>query len=262
MFRSGLLHSAAALALATVLFSLSSASSAEAQAHEPPPEAMTLFESARNHYRNGEYPAAASDLENALVLDPSAPTLLFNLGRVYELMGRLDDSISAYRRLLAVTPADQAEERERTQAVIDRLEGAREHHVAAPPPPAQESGEAERGPTFVRERGVADTAFWATFAAGGVVGLAAIGCGIGAMLVHGNADAFVLGWDGTYADRESMYAQSRDLGTAADVLGGIGTATMIAAGLLFILREHTYESWSASLSITPQGGMLVVGGQF
>lgn len=233
---------------------------AHAQAHEPPPEAMTLFESARQHYRAGEYTAAAEDLENALVLDPAAPTLLFNLGRVYELQGDYARSLSAYRRLRAVTPPEQSEERDRTEQAIDRLEGAMEHQ--APPPPPQESGEVEQGPTFVRERGVADMPFWITFVAGGIVGLTAAGCGIGALAAHGSADGFVLGRDGTPSDREAMYQQARDLGLAGDVLGGLGTAALIAAGLLFILREHTYEQWSASLSIGPQSAALLVGGTF
>jgi tetratricopeptide (TPR) repeat protein len=232
---------------------------AQAQAHEPPPEAMTLFESARQHYRAGEYTAAAEDLENALVIDPAAPTLLFNLGRVYELQGDYARSLSAYRRLLAVTPPEQSEERERTEQAIDRLEGAQEHQA---PPPAQESGEVEQGPTFVRERGVADMPFWITFVAGGVVGLTAIGCGVGAVLSHSAADAFVLGRDGTADERTAMYQQSRDLGLAGDILGGLGSAALIAAGLLFILREHTYEQWSASLSIGPSAATLLVGGTF
>jgi tetratricopeptide (TPR) repeat protein len=241
-----------------ILLSAVLPSLALAQAHEPPPEAMTLFESARVHYRAGEYSEAATDLENALVLDPSAPTLLFNLGRVYELQNDYPRAIEAYRHLLAVTPASQPEERQRTQEAIARLSGAAEH---APPPP-QESGEDERGPTFVRERGVADTAFWATFISGGIVGLVAGGLGIAALVAHGQGDSFVLGADGTVDDRETYYSLARGLGTAADVLGGIGTAALIASGLLFILREHTYEQWSASLSIGPSAATIVFGGVF
>jgi len=240
-----------------LLAALAVCGTAFAQAHEPPPEAMTLFESARAPYRAGEYAQAATDLENALVLDPAAPTLLFNLGRVYELLNDYPRSIQAYRQLLAVTPASQQEERHRTQEAIERLSGAAEH---APPP--QESGEDDRGPTFVRERGVADVPFWITFIAGGIVGLTAGGLGIAALVAHGQGDAFVLGADGTVDDRESYYALARELGTAADVLGGIGTAALIASGLLFILREHTYEQWSASLSITPTATTFVVGGVF
>jgi hypothetical protein len=59
-----------------------------------------------------------------------------------------------------------------------------------------------------------------------------------------------------------MYQSSRDLGLAGDILGGIGSAALIGAGLLFILREHTYEQWSASVSISPQQAVLTFGGRF
>jgi tetratricopeptide (TPR) repeat protein len=214
---------------------------ARAQAHEPPSEAMTLFESAREHYRAGEYAAAATDLENALVLDPAAPTLLFNLGRVYELQGDYTRSISAYRRLLAVTPPDQVEERERTQSTIDRLEGAAQHDE--PPPPAQETGDDDRGPTFVRERGVADDLFWGTFAASGVIGLAAIGCGIASLALFDSGASYTLYVPGDDVQRAHLLDQSASTGVAADVLGSISLAGFAASLLLFVLREHTYESW-------------------
>ncbi len=225
------------IALATSLVSTMAA----AQAHEPPPEAMELFETARAHYRAGEYTEAAADLESALVLDPAAPTLLFNLGRVYELLGDFDRSLSAYRRLLAVTPSDQAEERDRTQQAIARLEGAQEH--VTPPPPQESGEEAERGPTFVRERGVADDAFWLTFMAGGIVGLAAIGCGIASVASFDYGASYVLRIPEDAPFRQQFFTDSSNLAIAADVLGSVSIATLAAALLLFVLREHTYESW-------------------
>lgn len=231
----------AVLVLACALGTALSSATAAAQAHEPPPEAMALFESARAHYRAGEYDAAATDLENALVLDPSAPTLLFNLGRVYELSGDYARSIDAYRRLLAVIPADQAEERTRTTETIGRLQGAMEHQE----PPPQESGEPEdeQGPTFVRERGVADELFWGTFAGSGLVGLAAIGCGIGSLVLFDTGQHYTLLAPGDDAQRAQYLSDSSAVGVAADVLGSISLAGFAAALLLFVLREHTYESW-------------------
>jgi tetratricopeptide (TPR) repeat protein len=229
---------------------------AAAQAHEPPPEAMQLFEQAREQYRLGQYGPAAENLERALVLDPSAPTLLFNLARVYELMGEFDRSISVYRRLLAVTPAEQAEERARTQGTIDRLEGAREHAVPPPPPTEEED---ERGPTFVRERGVADDAFWGTVIAGGALALAAGGCGIGGLVVHDTVSVYTVGLDGTYDDRQAMLSTAQSLGITADVLGALSAATLVAAGLLWVLRERTYETWSVSAVVLPDAGMLAFG---
>jgi len=213
---------------------------AQAQAHEPPPEAIALFESAREHYRAGEYPQAANDLESSLVLDPAAPTLLFNLGRVYELLGDYERSISAYRRLLAVTPHEQTEERQRTQETIDRLVGAREHEE---PPPQEIGVEDDRGPTFVRERGVADELFWGTVAGSGVLGLAAIGCGIASLLLFDTGSHYTLLAPGDEVARQQYLADSSSVGIAADVLGGVALAGFATALLLFVLREHTYESW-------------------
>ncbi len=232
-----------------------SAGTAAAQAHEPPPEAMVLFERARQQYRQGEYAAATENLERALVLDPSAPTLLLNLARVYELMGAYDRSISVYRRLLAVTPADQPEERRRTQSTIDRLEGAREHRAPPPPPTAEE----ERGPTFVRERGVADDAFWGTVIGGAGLVLAAAGCWIGGLLMHDYVAAYTVGLDGTYDDRQAALGTAQSLGIATDVLGALSAATFVAAGLLWVLRERTYETWSVGAVLLPDAGVLAFG---
>jgi tetratricopeptide (TPR) repeat protein len=221
---------------------------ASAQAHEPPPEAMALFEQAREQYRLGQYEPAAENLERALVLDPSAPTLLFNLARVYELMSEFDRSISVYRRLLAVTPTEQTEERARTQSTIDRLEGAREHRVTPPPPTEEE----ERGPTFVRERGVADLTFWGILGAGAGVTVAAVVCGISAMVLFDQGSSFTLMYPGDEATRQSYFTDAANTGIATDVLGGIGAATILGAFLLFILRERTYESWD----VTAHGGRI------
>jgi tetratricopeptide (TPR) repeat protein len=213
---------------------------AQAQVHEPPPEAMTLFESAREHYRAGDYPEAARDLENALVLDPAAPTLLFNLGRVYELQGDYARSISAYRRLLAVTPPEQTEERQRTQETIDRLAGAQEHEE---PPPQEIGDQDEQGPTFVRERGVADDLFWGTFVASGIVGLAAIACGIASLALFETGRQYTLLNPGDDVQRGQLLSDSSSVAVGADVLGSVSLAGFAAALLLFVLREHTYESW-------------------
>ncbi len=228
---------------------------AAAQAHEPPPEAMQLFEEAREQYRLGQYGPASENLERALVLDPSAPTLLFNLARVYELMGEFDRSISVYRRLLAVTPAEQAEDRARTQGTIDRLEGAREHQVTPPPPTA---GEEVRGPTFVRERGIADDAFWGTVIAGGVVTAAAVACGIASLLLFDQGAGYTLLYPGDDLTRQSYFTDAQATGIATDVLGGIGAATLVTAFLLFILRERTYESWD----VATRGGRLELAFRF
>lgn len=228
-------------ALLGVLSTLSLPTSAAAQAHEPPPEATAFFDQARIAYREGRYPDAAVDLERALVLDPNAPALLFNLGRVYELMGRYDDAIDVFMRLQTVTPASETEERARTEQILERIRGAREH--AAPPPTVETVGTIEQGPTFVRERGVADGAFWGTLVTGAVVSLGAAALGITALLMHGGLNERVLGPDYYYEDYQAELSTAQTLGLVADITGGVGAATILGSLLLFGLRERVYEMW-------------------
>lgn len=238
--------------------------SAQETGHEPPSEAMTLFESARAHYRAGRYPEAAEELERALVLDPSAPTLLFNLARVYELMGDYDQAVSAMERLVAVTPAGP--ERDEANTTLGRLRGAAAH--ATPPPTVEEVGTMDEGPTFVRERGVADTAFWGTLVAGAVVTLAAVGLAIGAIVIDQEVDAWVLDSTHTIDDRLAQYDLGQSLAISADVIGGIGGAALVTAVVLFVARERTYEVWpehddvAFGASVGPDHAVLSLAGTF
>jgi tetratricopeptide (TPR) repeat protein len=208
---------------------------------------MQYFEHAREAYRAGRYPEAAEDLERALVLDPNAPALLFNLGRVYELMGRYDDSIEIYTRLRAFTPPDATAELARTDEILERLRGAREH--AAPPPTVEIVGAIEQCPTFVRERGVADEAFWGTLIAGGVVVIGAAIVGGLALSMHDGLSQRVLGSVDdsghiyTYDDFSAELTNAQTLGLVADIGYGVGGATMVAALILFAVRERVYEQW-------------------
>lgn len=246
-----------------VLFSVAGVQAQET-GHEPPSDAMSLFESAREHYRAGRYPAAAEELERALVLDPSAPTLLFNLGRVYELMGDYDRAVSALERLVAVTPPGP--ERDEASTTLARLRGAARN--APPPPSVEEVGSMDEGPTFVRERGVADLPFWATIVAGAAVTLVGASLAIGALVIDGEVDGWVL--DGTHSveGRLGRYDLAQSLALAADVMGGVGGATLVSAVILFIARERTYEVWPerddvhATIEIAPGRALVRVGGSF
>lgn len=216
--------------------------------HATPPEALELFRTARDHYREGRYPQAAADLERALILDPTSPTLRYNLGRVYELLGELPEARREYARYLELLPADDVEERERTEATIQRLDGAIASGIAAPPPvPArvQEPLRELTGPVLVRERGVADLAFWVTGGAGLAALLVAAITG-GVALDRASArDNLVLTAPGQleayHAQRDGLDADARALGITTDVLLGVGGAALIATLLLFVLREHEVE---------------------
>lgn len=238
----------------------SSAELASSTAAAPRP-AVELFQRAREHYRHGRYEDAAADLEQALALDPGSPTLLYNLGRVYELWGEHDRAIATYERYLAVIPSDDEAERERTDAAIQRLRGAREY--------VRPDEEAYSQPIYVSQRGVDDELFWATFATGAVVTLSAAALALTTVLMRDDATRFRIGGDGELADRQQRFDTVATLALATDVVGAVGGAALLTAGLLWLLRERTVELYPSEatlrVDVAPDlrgGGALVIRGSF
>ena len=227
---------------------------------QTPREAVELFQRARNHYQNGRYAEAAHDLENALVLDPGSPTLLFNLGRVYELSGEHADAIRIYGLYLRVIPESDAAERERTEAAVRRLQGAATYE--------RPDEDAYSEPIYVSQRGVADDAFWITLGAGGAITVAGAVLAITAAVLNDQAGGFVLGWAGELADRQGRYDTASAVALTADIVGATGGATLLAAALLWLLRERTVELYPAGqqpiVSIGPwhDGVSLSLGASF
>jgi tetratricopeptide (TPR) repeat protein len=226
-----------------VLLGLGAAATVHAQ-HEPesateeptrqvPREAIELYQRAREAYRHGRYADAALNLERALVLDPGSPTLLYNLARVYELLGELERAIGAYRQYLRVIPETDTAERERTEAAIIRLQGAQTYQ-------RPDEGVYSQ-PLYVTQRGVADELFWATLVGGGVVTLAAVLVGLIAAAMDADAAGFRLGRDGDARSWQERIDAVRTLAVAADVVGVVGGATLVGAFLLWVLREQTVE---------------------
>jgi len=242
------------LLLALVLTAASLSSRALAQ-QEPPPEAMQLFADGRDAYLDGRYQDAAVALEHALQLDPGSPTLLWNLSRVYELMGNLDRAIDYADRYLTLLPPEATNERQTTEETLARLRGARDWLALRQ--------QAERGErqelrqlgtrTVVQDRGVADGLFFGTLAAaiavaigGGVVGALSLQSRNAARDVQLDArgvpeaelDNVVAAATASRQDHED---RARRRGITADVLLGVSVATLAAAVLLYFRRSTTYE---------------------
>lgn len=231
-----------ALACAITLFAVAPRAVAQ---EDTPPEAVEFYRQAREHYAAGQYQDAADALERALVLDPDSPTLVYNLARVYELLGNLDRALNMYERYQQLLPQQQAQEQERAEATIRRLQGAREStqpdEPAAPPPQEVEALRQLPGLVLVRENGVADDAFWAVLVAGAVSLAAGAVFGSLALVYRGDADDFVLGQDGSVAERRGLYTDATLFAGLGDATLGLGGVGVVAAGLLYFLREHTVE---------------------
>lgn len=238
----------------------------EDDTHEPPAEAIQFFESGRAHYEAGRYEEASVDLERALQLDPGSTTLIFNLARIYELLGDLEKAIAFGERYLELLPEDMVEERERAESTLRRVRGAQEWlalRQSEEPPELR-----QLTPTvIVRERGVTDTAFWATLGAG--AGLLAVGGALAgaAWAKRNEAHDLIIREEADRNEQSSVMERADRLALGADILMAAGVATEIGALLLYLLRVRTYEREveegegpSARLRVGP--GSLVVEGSF
>ena len=197
----------------------------------PPNEAVEHYNRGRAHYQAGRYSEAVVELERALELDPGSPNLVYNLARVYELLGDIARSIAYYQRYYAMLPITQVDERERVAGTIQRLEGAKRHPLRQPEP--------KTIPVLVpMERGVADGAFWtlaslsfAALAAGAVTG------GLAVRAEH-EARAFVLGRDGDLAKRSAKADMANHLALASDISVASGALGGLTSILLYALRSR------------------------
>ncbi len=225
------------LALALVLsqWTVTSLSPARADDASAPAEARAHYERGRAHYQAGRYKEAVVELERALSIDPHSPNLVYNVARVYELLGDMDRAIAYYERYQTMLPPHESEERERVESTLQRLRGAREN---GPVQPAN-AGQPQQQPRM--KRGVADAAFWVTlgtsasaFAASGVTG---------ALALEGNKTAqnFVLGKDGDVAERNHEVRRADRLALATDVLVLCGATFAVTSVLLYMLREKPVE---------------------
>lgn len=81
------------------------------------------FEKARAYYGQGAYRDAVNELEAAHALDPNAKDLVFNLGVVHEKLADIEEALKWFRLYTTMDLVPQ--ERERADAYVRRLEGAK-----------------------------------------------------------------------------------------------------------------------------------------
>lgn len=213
----------------------------------PPKAAVDHYSRGREHYQAGRYREAVAELEQALALDPSSPNLVYNLARVYELLGNIDQAIAHYERYRAMLPDDEAAERERVGVAIQRLTGARTQILTAPKPPTVRS-----------ERGVADTAFW-TLASISIAALATGGITGGlAVRAEREARSFVLGRDGSSEDLELRAQKADRLAATSDATIALGAVGGLTSILLYALRSRPVVT--PSIALAPNGLCVSVRG--
>lgn len=232
---------------------------ASGDASAPPAEALTHYNRGRELYQAGRYREAVVELEQASRLDPESANLVYNLARVYELLGELDLAIRNYQRYRTMLPASETAELARVESTLQRLEGARDEVVREPSEPKTILVAASP-----RRRGRADGAFWATasiaasaLAAGGVTGLLAL-------QEEREAERFTLGEDGSVEARARLETRADRLALSSDLLMLAGATLGITAILLYALREKPAgqdPQARVQLGALPGGALLFVGGR-
>lgn len=82
------------------------------------PQAFHLCELAVNIASEGEYDTAIIYLKRALELEPKFETALFNLGSIYRIQKKYEDSYAIFQELLLKNPADHEARLEKTLTLI------------------------------------------------------------------------------------------------------------------------------------------------
>jgi tetratricopeptide (TPR) repeat protein len=205
------------------------------------PEAIEIaarhFAEAQAAYDEGAYDSAAASLQKALTYDPGGQDLIYNLALVQEKLGDLDAAIANFRRVYEME--DDADEKDRLERVIQRLEGARERGAVdsapqlvfiPPPSPAEFPPEAPRDerPRVSRSVGVVGSVGIAALAAGTALGIAAL-------TTRGAANRPTTSATGVddlqrRADRAYALAVAADLSFAVGIAAGAVAVTLHVGG--------------------------------
>jgi tetratricopeptide (TPR) repeat protein len=207
------------------------------------------FDKARADYEQGAYREAISELEAAHALDPSAKDLVFNLGVVHEKLSDIDDALQWFQlyTTMSLTPA----ERDRADAYIKRLEGAKKELAqraagAAPPAgsatarPPSDAQLTPLAPLPASPRMAYGRVDAATITAVSVAGAALAFATV--MAVKAKVDqppaGFVTGRDGTYSDLQSRTDTAHREAIIADAGFGVSIAAGITAAVLYFARSR------------------------
>jgi len=230
-------------------------------------KAQQHFQHAKDLYQAGSYRDAIGELEAARALDPKAKDLVFNLGIVNEKLLKFDEAIANFREYLEMDGVS-AQEKQKAESIIKRIEGAKREAATTTPPAASSTasgtvtvgpGQPSRAEGERPENGRIDTA---TIAAASV---SALGLGIGTVFgiraLAMRPTDFVTGRDGSYDDLKDKTDSAHTSAIIADVGFGLGIAAGAAAAWLYFTRPKVQTAGFAPAPL-PGGAAMLFGGSF
>jgi tetratricopeptide (TPR) repeat protein len=248
------------------------------------------FDKARAFYAQGAYRDAITELEAAHALDPNAKDLVFNLGVVHEKLADIEDALKWFKQYTTMDLTSQ--ERERADAYVKRLEGAKKEleekqatqqaPSAEGTPPGAEGGQSlqSRAPSTQSPGALSARGFSPppSPSFGRVDGLT-----IGAASLSGAGLAFgvVMGIKAladrppsppttsgkyTFSDLTGAADQAHREAVLADVGFGIALVAAAATAYLYFGRPRAASAFSTGSTVSvgplPGGGALLLKGRF
>jgi tetratricopeptide (TPR) repeat protein len=202
-----------------------------------------------------EYDAAVALFEEAYALQPE-PNYLFNIGRIYEESGNLEQSVEFYERFVKQpgVPLDARErglERLRVLRAIleetaprqpkpDESEPEPEPEPLAQPEPEPPAQPEDQKPPKLRIAG---------YAVLGTGGALLVTGGVMAGLALGRANA--LEDQHTLEERRDTADRGRSMALTADILFGVGGAAAVAGLVMVLVTREKKPTAAARAGITP-----------
>lgn len=227
------------------------------------------FDRGRAYYQQGAYREAIAEFEAAHALDPNAKDLVFNLGVVHEKLADIDDALKWFRLFASMNITDQ--ERERVNAYLKRLEGAKKELDAKQAAAAAAAGSSSTGapPAPAPEKPQYGRIDGYTIAAASVA-VVSLGAGI-ALGVKALTDKPpsnpVTSPNLTYNQLVSRTNQAHNEAIGADACFGVAVAAAAVTAYLYLARPRSTPSpnmGSTTVSAAPitGGGAFFVQGSF
>jgi tetratricopeptide (TPR) repeat protein len=268
------------LALLAGLGAAASANSRSAWAQETSSAnvaaARRHFDKARADYEQGAYREAIAELEAAHALDPSAKDLVFNLGVVHEKLSDIADALVWFQ--LYTTMSLTPQERDRADAYIRRLEGAKKELAQRPPGPLAPTPAPARppgdtlspmspvAPADTSAPGPASSAYGrvdaATITAVTVTGAALVFATV--MAVKAKVDQppnnYVTGQNGSYADLKSSTDSAHREAIFADAGFGLSIVAGITAAVLYFARSRDAAAGATARTLPSVSAAPLAGG--
>lgn len=210
---------------------------ARASAPESPttassPEIDALVAHATTAFDAGDFPGAVAAFEKAYAISPD-PRFLYNVGRIHEEAGQLDEAIAMYRRFVA-EPGVELEQRERASQRIEVLTRITATITPTEPPPPRVTPTTttttppDDPPPSKRVTGKATRDTGIGLLAGGA-GLLAAGAIVGVLAQRAESD---LRGEDDPAQRRDLVDRGRRLAVTTDVLLSVGAAIAIVGTVL------------------------------